>query len=231
MPFWKCRRRESRSPSQHARTSTRARKSSNSVSSLPPDQGFLTTRHAAWRHHFHRPPPAGSPPRSGLVQFAITGKTRGISASRSSAVVCFRRGLPASCVILARRWLALLYVSPRSIRHSHAWVAQAMPLARPAVADAGCLQSGRSNQPPPGKPAASARNQTILVFYLATGLGLDQLQASACLAPRVLPRRWLGTGCFSTSHRSPRNAGGLLRRTDKKIAQRTGSQRTTTHII
>ena len=49
----------------------RARKSSNSVSSLPPDQGFLTTRHAAWRHHFHRPPPAGSPPRSGLVQLRI----------------------------------------------------------------------------------------------------------------------------------------------------------------
>ncbi|HVA46394.1 MAG TPA: hypothetical protein VNH11_08475 [Pirellulales bacterium] len=98
-------------------------------------------------------------------------------------------------------------------------------------------ETGYGNAGPAFKTAAATVNLgggVILDFRFWIQDRDRSFHFSVCnlsVIPLVLPRRWLGTGSFRFVTPARRTPAGLLRRTNNRSAQRTGSQMTTMHII
>ncbi|HQU46453.1 MAG TPA: hypothetical protein PK867_26840, partial [Pirellulales bacterium] len=70
------------------------------------------------------------------------------------------------------------------------------------------------HEPPPGKPAASARNRNVLVFYLATGLGWIGCRRPSAWLPVFYRAFGLGPIFFDLSpHLDEEPAGSFAART------------------
>ncbi|OYV91334.1 MAG: hypothetical protein B7Z73_05560, partial [Planctomycetia bacterium 21-64-5] len=76
---------------------------------------------------------------------------------------------------------------------------------------------GVQREPPPGKSAASARNQNILVFYLATGLGwIGRRRPRACF-PVFYRAVGLGPDLFGLVAASSTKAGAQHRDSGEEL--------------